>query len=69
MPTYLYQRVKDKAKDTNVSRYISQTVEDEIMGTSLPEPVNPVADFIQFADRLPKIPISKILAAIDKGRQ
>lgn len=64
MPIYLYELLLRQVKPGNISKFVSHAVEKELQ-----EPItNPVADFIQLREKLPKLPSQAIINAIQKDR-
>lgn len=65
MPSYIYQQLARLLDKRELSRFISEAVEEKILGEAVQ---NSVEDFIALRSRLPKIDKESILAAIEKGR-
>lgn len=65
IPKYIYDDLQDKIPQRGVSRFAAEALEKELMKTNS----HPIAEFINFRQKLPKKKKGDILKAIKKGRK
>lgn len=64
LPKYLYEDLVQQIPKGEVSQFVSQAVEKEL----LDQETNPIREFIQLREKLPKMKREEVLKAIKKGR-
>ena len=66
LPDYLYQQLQTYAPKRQVSRFVAEAVEAKILDKTIP--TDPIEDFINQREKLPKFTYKQIRRAIEKGR-
>lgn len=66
LPDYLYQQLQAHAPKRQVSRFVTEAIEEKVLEEKIP--TDPVEDFIRQRDKLPKFSYKQIRKAIERGR-
>ncbi len=64
IPGYLYENLIQQISAGQVSRFVTQAIEKELLSLE----ADPIEKFVSLREKLPKKKTTKILAAIKKGR-
>lgn len=66
LPNYLYEQLTSLLHKGNISRYITEAVEEKIIVTKIK--TDPIDEFLSLRKTFPKKNIKQILKAIRRGR-
>ena len=67
MPKYIHEELLVYAGKRQLSRFVAEAVEEHLLERKT-TPVDPITEFFNLRNRLPKFSHKKIMAAIKKGR-
>ncbi len=68
LPQYLYERLASLIPNRQLSSFITQALEEKVLGMVMKKKENPYEEFLQLRDKLPKISREQIIKSIDAGR-
>lgn len=67
LPNYIYQRLVKTVPERKISSFVARVLEEELV-VQKNRITDPIKDFVDLRNKLPKISDKKIFAAIRKGR-
>lgn len=68
LPNYLYDRLKKRVPNRQVSRFISEAVSEKLPVVLQTAEEDPVEAFLEMGKHFKKLPLSQILKNIRRGR-